>query len=150
MVAHTVVLDWKRTLYDPEHRSLMDGAKELLDFLSERALTVVLVGKGDEDMHAEVDRLGVRGYFDTVVFREGAKGPELFQPFVDRQNASSTLVIGDRARSEIAVGSELGATTVWVRQGKFAVEEPELEVQKPTHVVALLSEVKPLLELLLP
>lgn len=145
-----VIFDWKRTLYDPEKCELLPGAYDLLSALAKKDIPMILIGKGDTVMHAEVERLGVRAFFTEITFREGAKEAALFRPYVDSSCPKQTIVVGDRARSELAVGNSLGATTIWVRQGKFAVEEPEPEVQKPTHVVASLSEVKPLLELLLP
>lgn len=145
----TVIFDWKQTLYDPEAESLIDGTLKILDFLKNKKIPMVLVGKGSKDMHKEVDRLGVRDYFIHVNFREGPKDPSLYLPFVKKVRPKSSIFIGDRVRSELAVGNSLGATTIWVKQGEFATEEPENPMEQPDRTVNSLQELKKLLEQLL-
>jgi len=142
----TFVLDWKRTLYDPDGRRLVDGASELLELLEQKGVRLVLVGKGSREMHEEVDRLGVRRYFEHINFIDGSKHPALFEPFVDPDSPADTIFVGDRVRSELAAGKDLGATTVWIRQGRFASEEPESPAGRPGHVFASLKELKQFLE----
>lgn len=43
----------------------------------------------------------------------------------------------------------MGATTIWIKQGKFAGEEPESSEQHPTYTVGSLSEAQALLQRLL-
>ena len=61
-----VVFDWKRTLYDPDSGQLIDGAWELLEFLQEKKIPMILIGKGGEDMNQEVERLGVKFFFQNM------------------------------------------------------------------------------------
>ena len=140
-----IIFDWKRTLYNPDDKELISGAVEILEFLQHKNIPLILIGKGNVEMHAEVKRLGVEKYFSAIVFQEGAKEDSLFKPYVSKDNPSTTLVIGDRAKSELAVGKSLGATTMWVRQGKFSMEEPENENQRPDYVIGTLKEAKELL-----
>lgn len=144
-MVNNIIFDWKRTLYNPDDGTLINGAKEILDMLKEKNVSLTLIGKGSAEMHAEVKRLGVEKYFTNIVFQDGLKEDSLFEPYVSKDDPSTTLVVGDRVRSELAVGKSLGATTVWVRQGKFSTEEPENENQKPDYVVATLLEAKNLL-----
>lgn len=139
---NNIIFDWKRTLYNPDDGTLVDGAKEILELLHHKNIPLALIGKGNAKMYAEVKRLGVEEYFNNIIFQEGAKEDSLFKPYISKNNPSTTLFIGDRVRSELAVGKSLGATTVWVRQGKFSAEEPENENQKPDYIVATLIEVK--------
>lgn len=141
-----IVFDWKRTLYDPEERTLIADGAELLAYLKDKQVSLALVGKGDKDMYAEVERLGVQDFFSQVVFREGAKDAVLFKPFVDRMHPEKTIFVGDRVRSELAIGNALGATTVWVRSGKFADEPPADFAEEPTYIVNSLSGVRQVLE----
>lgn len=145
----TVIFDWKRTLYDPDEKQLIDGAIELLTFLKSKNLFLAVVGKGNADMYDEVDRLGVASYFNHIAFREGAKDADLFQNLVDAAGPSNTIFIGDRIRSELEIGNELGAYTIWVKQGRFAIETPENQTQEPTYTVASLHETTQLLKTLL-
>lgn len=136
----SVIFDWKGTLYDSTKWELFDGALPLLDFFHERGIPLVLIGKGGDDMHREVDRLGVKKYFSTVLFREGEKDVEQFSSFIDSESPAATLCVGDRVQSEIRVGNQLGATTLWVRQGKFVDQEPSLPEEKPNFTVSSLRE----------
>lgn len=141
----SVIFDWKRTLYDPDSRALLEGAREILATLHKHSLPLTLVGKGGNDMYDEVKRLNVGHYFENVVFQEGTKEDSLFKPFVSKPHPSSVLFIGDRIKSELAAGKRLGATTIWVRQGKFADEMPVHASENPDYTVRSLTEAKKLL-----
>ena len=131
------VFDWKRTLYDLESGELIRGTLELLNFLRIEKVPMILIGKGGEDMQAEVERLGVLVFFENTLFAEGKKDPEVFKKYLT-PDPKETLFIGDRVRSELEIGNKLGATTIWIKQGKFSEELPENELQKPTYTTVSL------------
>lgn len=137
---YSVIFDWKRTLYNPDTAVLVEGAKELLEYAKSKTSKLILIGKGAQEMHDEVERLGVKEYFSDIIFQEGKKDPEIFKQFVSKENPRETIFIGDRVRSELAVGRELGATTIWVKNGKFADELPKSENQNPDYTVSNLRE----------
>lgn len=141
----TCIFDWKRTLYDPQTHGLIDGALDVLKWLQSQQAKVVLIGKGTQDMYDEVDRLGVKAYFSYIHFREGPKDISLYTQFIDIPRPKDTVIIGDRITSEISVGNSLGATTIWIRQGKFADEAPTQPQQQPNHTITALPELVPLL-----
>lgn len=145
----TIILDWKQTLYNPETEQLVSGAADFLAFLQQQDVRIVLIGKGSQDMHQEVERLQVKDYFDEIIFSDEPKDVAQFAPFVDSNNPIDTYVIGDRIKGEISVGNTLGATTIWVQQGKFASETPQDDTEKPAYTVSSLPEVKTILENLL-
>lgn len=140
-----IIFDWKRTLYNPDTKELIPGALKILEFLKTENIKLVLIGKGSDEMHEEVKRLKVGDYFSKIIFQEGKKDPEQFRPFI-LENSKDTIFIGDRVRSELAIGNSLGATTIWVKQGKFAEEEPENDQQIPAQTVASLIEALELLK----
>ena len=144
---HAIIFDWKRTLYDPDKKTLIDGAEELLSYLHKKRIPLFLIGKGGQDMYSEVDKLNVRKFFSEIIFQEGKKEAAQFVRFVSPENPQHTIFIGDRAKSELAIGAALGANTIWIRQGKFADEEPENK--EPTYVVTNLKECRNLLEKIL-
>lgn len=146
MTFDKVIFDWKRTLYDPATETLIQGAIELLKFLKKKNVPMMLIGKGGRDMQSEVKKLKIGKYFRQVIFEEGKKNFDLFIPFISKDDSKKTAFIGDRVRSELEIGNKLGATTIWVKQGKFAEEEPEDDYQKPDFIVKSLKEC---LELLL-
>lgn len=143
--ATKIIFDWKRTLYDPDNGTLIEGTRELLDALKEKGVPLVLIGKGNDGMLQEVERLGISNYFSALIFLEGNKSADVFEPYVDKLSPTTTLVIGDRVRSELQIGNSLNATTIWVRQGKFADEEPLNNTQQPKHTISSLTELKPFL-----
>lgn len=136
----TYIFDWKRTLYDPKDKKLIGGAIEILDLLKQYDTKLILVGKGSDGMYSEVSRLGVNDYFNDIRFSEGAKDAKLYKDYIDASNPKATIFVGDRVRSELEIGSNLGATTIWIRQGKFANEEPVTLDQKPDYIVKSLME----------
>lgn len=140
-----IIFDWKRTLYNPDNKILIEGAVDLLEYIKGKNTPMVLAGKGGDDMQQEVIRLGLEIYFKETIFAEGEKDPRVFQPFITKDNPKKTLFIGDRVRSELQIGHQLGATTIWVRQNKFATEEPLNKDQEPDHTVTSLKEVLKLL-----
>lgn len=134
-----IIFDWKRTLYDPDNKELISGVLDLLEYIKSQNIQMVLVGKGGEDMQGEVNRLGVKNYFKHIVFAQGEKDPEVFASHMT-QDPKKTVIIGDRVRSELKIGKSLGAITIWIKQGKFAAEEPENEEQEPDYIVNSLGE----------
>ena len=142
----TVIFDWKQTLYDPDKKALINGAVEVLEFLKDEKVPMVLIGKGSHDMHAEVKRLGVKDYFKHINFREGPKDPSLYSSFVKKRAPKETIFVGDRVRSELAVGNSLGTTTIWIKQGEFASEEPENPMEQPAYSFRSLRELKEFFE----
>ncbi len=140
MKLHNCILDWKRTLYDPDKDELINGAIKLLDLFMLCKVPCVLIGKGGSEMEEKVKELGLKKYFTHVQFSGSEKSPRLFTPFIHATFPASTLVIGDRARAEIEIGNTLGATTIWVKQGKFAEEEPLNADQEAKYVVKDLED----------
>jgi FMN phosphatase YigB (HAD superfamily) len=138
---HSIIFDWKRTLCNPDTSTLIDGAVDLLDYFYQHKIPMYLIGKGKEEMYTETTRLDVAKYFTEILFVEGSKDPNDFLSFMDVKHPERTVVIGDRIRSELAVGKSVGATTIWVRQGKFSSEEAESESLQPDFEVVSLREI---------
>jgi|SRR3989344_8602878 len=143
---HSIIFDWKQTLYDPDSGKLIAGAEDVLSYLQGRNVTVYLIGKGADDMYDEVIRLRVRPYFKDILFVGTEKHPHHFKKFVHKTSPAYTLIIGDKLNSEIEVGNLLGATTIQVRQGKFASDVPENQSQNPDIIVNNLPELLSILD----
>jgi FMN phosphatase YigB (HAD superfamily) len=137
------IIDFNRTIYNPETKDLMDGARELLEALS-ASMPVVLVSKLEEGRSDLLDTLRIRDFFADVYFTP-EKTLHMFCSIMRAYNASphQTLVIGDHPHREIAIGIEIGAQTVHLKQGRFAsLSYPKGE---PWRVVSHLSEIRALL-----
>lgn len=135
-----IIFDWKRTLYDPDEDVLLDGAREILEWAAEHHIQCILIGKGGPEMSDKVVQFGLHRLFDEIQFVGAEKDPQTFNHFINQAQPLATLVVGDRARAEIEIGNQLGATTIWVKQGKFAVEEPLNETQQADFVVNSLRD----------
>lgn len=129
---YTIIFDWKRTLYDPDSKTLITGALEVLKLLSKKFVKIILIGKGGNEMYQEVKRLKVDKYFSKIIFLEGKKGVKIFSQFVSIKNPKLTVIVGDRVKSEIEIGNKLNATTIWIKNGKFSEELPLNKFQEPT------------------
>ncbi len=136
-----VIFDWKRTLYDPYDREILPEAVELLDLLNRNGVAMHLVGKGGDDMHKELDRLGLREYFSTVLYRQGEKDADWYAETIPDFHPGM-IFIGDKPDSEIQVGNRMGAYTIRVRQGEFAHEEPEAPDERADYTVGSLKDVR--------
>jgi FMN phosphatase YigB (HAD superfamily) len=142
-----VIFDWKRTLYDPEKKSLISGTTDVLQYLGASGIKLYLVGKDPaNEMADESERLGVSDFFTAVHFVTGPKTDEDLGQFIDPDKPNHTAVIGDRVRSEITVGNRLGAQTIWIQNGKFAAETPETPEQNPDYTITDISELPDLFD----
>jgi FMN phosphatase YigB (HAD superfamily) len=147
MKYRTIIFDYKRTLYDPQKQDLYPGARELLAALAAQQVPLILISHGIDEARREAERLGIAAYFQEMIGADQGKTPEMFAPFITAGEEKQTVVIGDRLLGEIKIGQELGATTIWVRQGQFATEGAEAaEVsQLATYTVDNLAGVAALL-----
>jgi FMN phosphatase YigB (HAD superfamily) len=151
-LVYSIIFDWKRTLYDPDSRTLIDGAEPLLKYVHQhsRKTRLYLIGKGDKaEMTEEVERLGLKPYFRSVRFVDEQKLPMHFGRFIDKKDPSNTLIIGDRIGSEIDIGNRLGVTTIRVRQGKFSKEISRRKYEHPDYIVHNLYQLAGLLTMYL-
>ena len=141
-----VIFDWKRTLYNPDINELIAGTEDILLFLKSKKIPMSLIGKGGSEMKNEVERFRLKSFFKNITFVENEKSMEIYKPYVQTKNPKDIFFVGDRVRSELEAGNRLGATTVWVKQGKFANELPQNKFQRPDFIVTSLAECLILLE----
>lgn len=142
---YKIIFDWKRTLYDPDSKKLIKGTLDLLKFLKQKGINVILIGKGGYEMNQEVKRLKVKKYFTKIIFQEDKKSKKLFTPFISKRNPKLTIFVGDRVRSELKIGNQLNATTIWIKQGRFSKELPLNNNQNPTYIINSIPELTKLI-----
>ena len=141
-----IIFDFNRTLYDPETGMLTEGALDLLEHLKAKVYKMCLISKKTtSDRREQISRLGLDGYFlDVQVLDEDAKTAKSFERCseVMALQASEIAVVGDRVRSEIALGNDLGMMTFWYRAGKFASEAPRNSREIPGNTIWRLEKLK--------
>ncbi len=139
-----VILDFNRTLYDPDLKSLVNGAMQLLERLRSSGYALCLISKkSTEERMEQIASLGIDKYFKKILVIEGSKTEEHFRECMDAMAlpAKDIAVVGDRIREEISLGNRMGMHTIWYKAGKFAVELPEGKGQEPYGTVTSLGEV---------
>lgn len=136
----TVIFDFNRTLYDPDREQLMEGAIELLEHLKEK-VGLALIAKGDDKRREQIKQLNLQQYFPVIIIDEN-KNVGYFRKCMEYFDArpEETFVIGDRVKKEIRFGNEIGATTIWFRDGKYKDELPDNGVETPKHTIKNLKE----------
>lgn len=136
-----IILDYNRTLYDPDANALYRGVPELLERLATKN-TLFLVSRNEPGRQDRLEELGIKSYFRDIAFVED-KTIELFSTMSN--GGKETCVVGDRIREEIRLGNDLGLITIWVRQGKFAEEIPANSSEKPTHAIRSIIDLEKIL-----
>jgi FMN phosphatase YigB (HAD superfamily) len=136
-----IILDYNRTLFNPDTNNLYEGVIELLETIS-KDNELSLVSKNELGRSDRLEKLGIQHYFKNIAFVD-KKSAELFTELTGGNK--NALVIGDRVREEVAIGNSLGLTTIWVQQGKFAAEFPAQPSEQPTHTVKDIASLQQLL-----
>ena len=138
-----VILDFNRTIYDPDKKGFVEGA---FDFIKNSKCKLALICKGDESRKKLIDSLKIKQYFDYI-YVDNQKTKEdyvncLRDLGIDEENAIS---VGDRIKKEIKYSNQADIKTIWLRQGKFKDEMPESEDEKPSFIADSYVEVKQIL-----
>ncbi len=148
-----IIFDWGRTLYDSDHAALFPEAARVVEQLSARyALAIVaLITRGDYAASVEERRAILRAsdlerHFSALLFAPADK--DSLYPLALRRlclSPEEVAIVDDRVIRGVRWGNRAGATTIWLRRGKFARESPDEETGTPTHTIADLGQ---LLEIL--
>jgi FMN phosphatase YigB (HAD superfamily) len=144
MNAPIIIFDFNRTLYDPESKRLIDGARESLRLLRQQGYALYLVSRGSEERYRLIGKLGLLGFFDGISVTE-QKNLEAFEAISLANPIASLYVVGDRPSQEIRFGNQIGATTIRFQQGKFASERAQSNEERADHTIRNLSELLTLL-----
>lgn len=137
-----IIFDFNRTIYDPEAKRLLPNAKQVLRTLRKRGFELYLVSMVETSRNDLIQSLGIKSYFARIMMVQ-EKRKEDFQDILFKKNIdyTSSFVIGDRVKGEIAIGNMLGLKTIWLKQGKFAKELPQEVYEHPTNVVLKLKDI---------
>jgi FMN phosphatase YigB (HAD superfamily) len=140
-----IIFDWGRTLYDGENQMLFPGTENVLQILSTLYLLVIVSLASDGNLEKRIQILrecGIEKYFAAVYFAQNDKD-SLYELALARLaiTAREVAIVDDRVVRGIKWGNACGATTIWLKRGKFMNEEPSKETGPPTYVISRLEEV---------
>ncbi len=143
-----IILDFSRTLYNKDNERLHHGAVEFLEKYG-KSYKLALISKRDDDDRAEhLRKLGIDHHFELAIIRD-KKGLDEFREAMEKTGftAEKTWVIGDKVKTEIAVGKQLGCRTIWFRHGKYSDVRPGHEGEMPDHEVSSWKEAEGIIPL---
>ena len=128
---------------------LFPGARQTLRELRDAGCMLLLVTFGRTlRQKNKIDLLNIAPYFREIVNEGPPSHDYWFAELIKahRLSPEEVVCVGDRAQDEIRAGNRLGCTTVWMRRGRFAEEEPG-EGDRPTHQIRLLPQLSTLIHL---
>lgn len=135
-----IIFDYNRTLFNPKTAALYEGVSELLGFLAGKH-TLYLVSRYEPGRSDKLDALGIRHHFQEALFVE-KKTLQIFARIAE--GSAQTIVVGDRLQEEIALGSKLGLTTIWLQQEKLSPDTSTHET-KPTYTIRDIRDISNIL-----
>jgi putative hydrolase of the HAD superfamily len=144
-VKKSIILDFNRTIYNPDTKRLIPYASHVLRIVKARGYTLYLITRAEPSRKALLQSLGITNYFAEIIISNKSKKD--FEYILSKQNVDKqqTFVVGDRVRKEIRFGNILGLTTIWIKAGKFANELPRFSTEQPTKIITQLRELTKIL-----
>lgn len=122
---------------------LYDGAREVLEVLSEQASLALVTNGLSEVQRARIDRLGIGDYFDAVAIsaeigaaKPGTKIFDIVFADLGQPARVSAIMVGDNLSADIQGGANYGIATCWYNpHGRLAASSVQ-----PSHEIAALHE----------
>jgi FMN phosphatase YigB (HAD superfamily) len=142
-----LIFDWGRTLYDNEQDALFPEASGTVTALA-RHYTLAIVSLVSGDYAARRDQRltalhqsGLEQHFAAVEFVAEDKDAAYERVLaVLGTRPEEVAIVDDRAVRGIGWGNRRGATTIWLRRGRFADELPDDDTGPPTHTITNIAE----------
>lgn len=129
----------------PRMVRLVEGARELLDYLKPKYHLHIITNGFSEVQMIKLNGAGIRDYFDTITISEevGVKkpNPEFFRYALKKANAtaSRSIVIGDEMAVDIDGARATGIDQIFFNNsGKNIEGERTFEVKKLKEIAAIL------------
>lgn len=132
------------------HGDLYDGAREVVEQLSERVATVMITNGLSEVQRARIKRLGLDQYFDSVVISaevDAAKpGTRIFDIAFDSISCPekrTAVIVGDNLSSDIRGGTNYGIATCWYNPSGHAASKSDRvshEIRELTELLDLVDD----------
>jgi FMN phosphatase YigB (HAD superfamily) len=141
-----IIFDWGRTLYDSENHHLFPQTKRILESLKKHYILAIVSLASDGNLERRREILhssGIEQYFSIIHFAQSDK-----ESLYERTLAELALqpqevaVVDDRTVRGIRWGNKRGATTIWLKKGKFSSEEPDNDTGMPHHIISNIEELE--------
>ena len=142
-----IIFDYNRTIYNPENGSVFPGIIELIQGYKNPDFKLFMVAKGGDERKRQVVDLNISHYFDKVVIEPEKTKEDFVGIMRECEEGTEFYVVGDRVKKEIKFGNQCGMTTIWFKNGKFASEVPEEEIEQPDYTMYELEKMKEVIKI---
>lgn len=132
-----IIWDFKHTVWDPDTKKLIKDVDKVIITANKAGYFNVLVCKDNNDIDIQKILNKYNLVFNLVV-TDNDKGINCYKQILDKCDidVSESLMISERATTDLFIGKQLGLKTIWFRNGKFMDEyefpifgyEPDYEV----------------------
>ena len=115
-----------------------------------------IIANQSEDILKILEESKINRFFKVIVISSEIKvrkpDPEIFRLAMNLANTSpeQCIMVGDRLDTDIGPANKLGMKTIRITNSLFKLQQPMNEFEKPTYVVANLSEIANILDKLPP
>ncbi len=115
-----------------------------------------IIANQSVDILKILEELKINRFFKVIVISSEVKirkpDPEIFRLAMNLANTSPEhcIMVGDRLDTDISPANKLGMKTIRITNSLFKLQQPMNEFEKPTYVVANLSEIANILDKLPP
>ena len=115
-----------------------------------------IIANQSEDILKIFEESKINRFFTVIVISSEVKvrkpDPEIFRLAMNLANTSPEhcIMVGDRLDTDIGPANKLGMKTIRITNSLFKLQQPMNEFEKPTYVVANLSEIANILDKLPP
>ncbi len=139
-----VIFDWGRTLYDSENHNLFPQTKQTLELLKKRYILAIVTLASDgnsEKRRGIISSSGIEHYFSSIQCAQKDKD-RLYEYtlVVLALNPWEVAIVDDRVVRGVKWGNHNGATTIWLKKGKFSCEEPAGDTGMPDHIISSIED----------
>jgi 2-haloacid dehalogenase len=125
------------------HGELYDGAREVLESLSDSASLALVTNGLSEVQRTRVDRLNLAPFFDAIVVSSevgvAKPSPGFFDVVFERlgwPSKETALMVGDSLTSDMRGGHDYGLATCWYNPGRRQTNQSDIT----THEISDLAE----------
>ena len=132
----TLLIDWNRTLYNPEKKTLYQDTIPFLQTVQD-ICTVYIISAGEIPDAYEQKKI-ILPYTKNFIIEKKTK--KLFSEIVKNAPKNTVIVVGDSITQEIRIANELGFTSFRILRGKYKNDTPTNKNEIPTYTTRSLKE----------
>lgn len=138
-----IILDYNRTIFNPETDDLYPDVLDLLIKISKNH-ELFLISRNEPQRRERLKDFDIANYFKQILFVDN-KSYEVFEEIAGE--SKNVFVVGDSISDEIKIGNQLGLITIRIKQGKFAKDMPRENDERAKFEIANISELEKIISI---